>query len=56
MTMVSPAESRSQQSFGIGEKVAHDCIDRPLSVSSASLDDIAPTHSTRRLPCNDEPC
>ena len=27
-----------------------------VRLERVSLDDIAPTHSTRRLPCNDEPC
>ena len=27
-----------------------------VRLERVSLDDIAPTHSTRRPPCNDEPC
>jgi len=48
MTMVSPTESWAI--FSPMPKLLAVRLER------VSLDDIAPTHSTRRLPCNDEPC
>ena len=40
----------------IGDSLADAEALLAVRLKRVSLDDIAPTHSTRRLPCNDELC
>jgi hypothetical protein len=40
----------------MGDFLADDEALLAARLERVSLDDIAPTHNTRRLPCNDETC